>query len=173
MNYESILMIPVPAAEPVVEQCRAKYDPSAADGMPAHITVNYPFVHDENELGRTIDKLEELMAGFEAFNYAIASFDQFPNVLYLKPVPTAPFVKMIDSVAKLFPDSPPYGGKHAEINPHLTIAQIDDAELLESVKKQFLANCGEKLPIEARADQIWLMNNRPGNWNKRAVFQLK
>jgi 2'-5' RNA ligase len=173
MNYESILMIPVPAAEPVVEQCRSKYDPSAADGMPAHITINYPFVHDESNPERTVDKLEKLFAGFEAFNYSIASFDMFPNVLFLKPVPVAPFVRMIESVAQLFPDSPPYGGKYDEINPHMTIAQMDDKQRLESVKNEFLSHCGEKLPIEAKADQIWLMDNRPGSWKKLAVFKLQ
>jgi hypothetical protein len=34
----------VPAAEPVVSTWRERFDGSAAQGMPAHITALYPFL---------------------------------------------------------------------------------------------------------------------------------
>ena len=40
---ESALVLAVPEAEAAVGALRAAHDPSAADGMPAHITLLYPF----------------------------------------------------------------------------------------------------------------------------------
>jgi hypothetical protein len=37
------LIILVPEAEALVKEFRDKYDHSAAEGMPAHVTVLYPF----------------------------------------------------------------------------------------------------------------------------------
>jgi len=44
VSYESALVILVPEAEAVVGRLRQRSDPSAAVGMPAHITINYPFL---------------------------------------------------------------------------------------------------------------------------------
>src|SRR5712675_2883024 len=41
---ESALIVRVPAAEPHVSGLRARFDPAAALGVPAHVTVLYPFV---------------------------------------------------------------------------------------------------------------------------------
>ena len=40
---ESALVVRVPEAEPVVNRFRAAYDPSAPAGVPAHVTLLYPF----------------------------------------------------------------------------------------------------------------------------------
>jgi hypothetical protein len=37
----------VPEAEPLVKPFRDRYDPSAAAGVPAHITLLYPFKHPD------------------------------------------------------------------------------------------------------------------------------
>ena len=46
-SYESAPVILVPEAEAIVGRWRQRYDPSAAVGMPAHITLNYPFLPGE------------------------------------------------------------------------------------------------------------------------------
>ena len=46
-SYESALVVLVPEAEAIVGRLRQRYDPSAAVGMPAHITLNYPFLPGE------------------------------------------------------------------------------------------------------------------------------
>jgi len=47
VSYESALVILVPEAEAIVGRLRQRYDPSAAVGMLAHITLNYPFLPGE------------------------------------------------------------------------------------------------------------------------------
>ena len=43
LPIESALVVVVPEAEQLVGPFREKYDPSAAAGMPPHITLLYPF----------------------------------------------------------------------------------------------------------------------------------
>ena len=42
-SIESGLVVLVPQAEALVKPFRDRYDPSAATGVPAHITLLYPF----------------------------------------------------------------------------------------------------------------------------------
>lgn len=41
---ESSLIVPIPAAMPIIEPWRERLDPYSAYGMPAHVTVLYPFL---------------------------------------------------------------------------------------------------------------------------------
>ena len=41
---ESAVLLAVPEAEPLVHEWRAVGDPSAAHGVPAHVTLLYPFL---------------------------------------------------------------------------------------------------------------------------------
>src|SRR3954470_1036237 len=43
-GFEAALVVMPPGAEPVVKSFRDRFDPVAALGMPAHITVLYPFI---------------------------------------------------------------------------------------------------------------------------------
>jgi hypothetical protein len=43
-GWETALLLPVPAAEPAVSRHRARFDVAARDGVPAHVTVLYPFL---------------------------------------------------------------------------------------------------------------------------------
>jgi hypothetical protein len=43
-NTLSAVVVPVPEAEPRVGALRTALDPSAALGVPAHVTILYPFV---------------------------------------------------------------------------------------------------------------------------------
>jgi len=47
VSYESALVVLLLEAEAIVGRSRQRYDPSAAVGMPAHITLNYPFLPGE------------------------------------------------------------------------------------------------------------------------------
>ncbi len=45
---ESTLAILVPAAEPLVRDYRVRHDTSASEGMPAHVTIIWPFMHPDD-----------------------------------------------------------------------------------------------------------------------------
>jgi len=53
MSIESALMVLVPEDELLVKPFRDRYDPSAADGVPAHVTLLYPF-KPPDEIDQTV-----------------------------------------------------------------------------------------------------------------------
>ncbi|HSB88958.1 MAG TPA: 2'-5' RNA ligase family protein [Anaerolineales bacterium] len=165
-------MILVPEAEPIVGTFRAQYDPSAADGMPAHVTINYPFLPGRELSQPAIDALATIFARVPAFDFALAEPRRFPDVLYLAPEPVGKWKELIAAVAKQFPDSPPYGGVFAQVTPHLTVAQTDDPAVLEAITREFRIAAGGRLPLAAHAGEVTLMDDRSGRWETKQVFAL-
>ena len=168
---QSALLIPVPEAEQAVGEWRSLYDPSAAAGVPAHITLLYPFVP------RTAvddDLLEELRAHFadsSPFRYRFPAYARFPGVAYLSPEPSRPFRKMISNLSERYPDYPPYRGIHEDVVPHLTIADRRD-RLDMALMQRIERGLAPLLPIEARATEVWLMTERRKRWSRKARFPL-
>ncbi len=169
---EAALVIPVPEAEALVGPYRLRFDPSAAAGVPAHITVNYPFRPHLSRPTFAQTVLSRLLSGFSPFMYTLAEVRTFPGVVYLAPTPSAPFIALIRAVAEAFPGSPPYEGQFPEAVPHLTVAQVEEDALVE-VKTDFSQAARGILPIRARATEVWLMDNLQPQWKTRAVFPLK
>jgi hypothetical protein len=171
-SHESALVILVPEAEPIIDRLRQRYDPSAAVGMPAHITINYPFLPGLPVDAATIDQLRGLFSGFSPLRYALVEVRKFFDAVYLAPEPSEPFMELIRAVIAQYPESPPYGGMFAKIVPHLSLAQSENAAELEFVLRAFAPGSDGSLPIEASADRVWLMDNRKGRWEKRHAFHL-
>jgi 2'-5' RNA ligase len=169
---ESALVLLVPESEYLVSPFRERYDPSASDGMPAHITINYPFTPLWPNWYEVILALEELFDQFSQFSFMLAEVHRFPDVLYLGPVPEQPFQDMIAAVKKRFPESPPYSGRIGEIVPHLTVAQIGEKSRLDAIAEDFRSQVADQLPIHARAESVWLMDNRRGEWEAQYEFLL-
>jgi hypothetical protein len=61
---------------------------------------------------------------------------------------------------------------HAEVIPHLTVAQAADPQALETVAAEFLPAAAGRLPISARAAEVALMDNRNGPWALSGSFRL-
>ncbi len=135
----------VPEAEAAVSALRLQYDRSAARGVPAHITILFPFLADD-ELDEAA--LEAVFAAQRAFDFELARVERFgADVTYLAPEPDAPFRALTDAVWRRWPTHPPYGGEHADSIPHLTIGEtrleVPDVEAA--------------LPIAARAREVLLL----------------
>jgi 2'-5' RNA ligase len=170
---EAVLLVPVPAAEPLVGELRAKYDPSAAAGVPAHITINFPFTPWLDAGPHLRDELADLFASFQAFRFKLTGLCSFPGkALYLSPEPAALFVDMIQAVALRFPQSPPYGGAYKTITPHLTLAQSEAPDVLRAAEAEAGHACRGALPLRTIAQEVWLMDDRTERWQRRAVFRL-
>jgi hypothetical protein len=161
------LIVPVRAADRLVD--RSAHDA----GMPAHITLIYPFL-----TGRDIDHDTEL--ALASLIHEIPSFDftmaetgrfpgvmmaetgRFPGVIYLAPEPAVPFVELTEALARRWPERPPYGGAYEEIVPQLTVANADTLP----------AGLAGRLPVTARADEVWLMVRIAARWVRRGRFPL-
>ena len=90
-SAESALVVLVPEAEAVVKPFRDRYDPSAAAGMHAHITLLYPFKVPDEIDDNALGKLRDGFARFEPARFALSAIRRFPEVVYLAPEPGDPF----------------------------------------------------------------------------------
>lgn len=170
---ESALVVLVPEADALVGAFRARHDPSAAAGMPAHVTLLYPFAPPEAIDAGMRDQLRGLFAPIASFAFALPAARRLgDSVLHLAPEPAEPFRQLTLAIWHRFPKAPPYGARHGDIVPHLTVAQIGDATTLDRVATEFDAAAAGRLPIAARARDVALMSNRSGRWQVDTLFAL-
>jgi 2'-5' RNA ligase len=169
---QSALVFLVPEAEPLVKEFRDSYDPAAGDGMPAHVTLLFPFIPPNYVGVDVLDQLRVIFARQPRFTIQFAEARLWPEVLYLAPSPERPFVKLIQAVARRFPSYPPYEGEFDDVSPHLTVAQPESAGQLDGITARFLQASDGILPIHVRLREVWLMVKHDGIWAPHAAFQL-
>jgi 2'-5' RNA ligase superfamily len=164
------IVVPVLEASAVADRWRRAYTDDGAAGMPAHVTLLYPFVDDGALMEERVTEVREIAGRFPAFDFGLARFGEFPDeppVLYLAPEPAEPFAALTRALTAAFPEHPPYGGAFAEVVPHLTLSW-DEAAPLEEIR----AAVAPTLPIAARAGEAWLMRLEHGRWTAHARAPL-
>jgi 2'-5' RNA ligase len=169
---ESVLGIVVPEAEPLVKALRDRFDSSAALGVPAHITILYPFIPPSEITPDVLAELQQFFAQFPAFEFALTELRRFPQTLYLAPEPAERFKDLIQAIVERYPDYPPYGGAFAEVLPHLTIADVNAGAQLDIIEREFMQQHGMQLPVMAKASEVLLIENSSGRWEVRETFEL-
>lgn len=163
----SALIVAVPEAEPLVHEWRMRYD-NAALGIPAHVTLIFPFVSAEEIGDELIAELRELFAAQPAFEFTLARVGRFADVAWLAPDPSDPFRRLTDLIFSRHPEYPPYEGLHEEVIPHLTVA-MGDAALQDEVD----AALSPHLPLAAHAAEVTLIvEDESGHWTESERFRL-
>jgi 2'-5' RNA ligase len=168
---ESSLAVSVPEAEPYVGALRERFDPSAKLGMPAHITVLYPFIPPERITDIVVRKVRNVLSAFATFEFRLVGIARFPIALYLVPEPAQPFIDLTEAVMRAFPEYPPYGGQYDSIVPHLTVAQAGTAEH-DVAEAELAAALPPRVGIEASCNEAVLIENSSGRWKRMHSFRL-
>ena len=106
---------------PELEELRQHHDPMAPLGVPAHVTLLYPFLPSAELTPAVRRRIARLTRGVRPFDAGFERTGRFPGVVWLAPEPAEPFVALTELLAAAFPDHPPYGGAHDEIVPHLSL----------------------------------------------------
>jgi 2'-5' RNA ligase len=171
-KVELALVVLVPGADVLIGPFRKRSDPSASEGMPAHITINYPFQPNQPNRELLIKELADLFSGFPCVRFELTELRQFPDTLYLAVKPEQPFRNLIETVANRYPESPPYRGVITEVVPHVTVAEINASDDIHDVSREFAAASRGKLPIESKACQVWLLDCKDNLWSKTIAFNL-
>jgi 2'-5' RNA ligase len=165
---QTALVALFPAAGAVVQAWRAKRDPAAARGVPAHVTVLFPFLPADRIDEAVLTELAELCQQVQAFEVKFGSCGRFTDLLYLAPEPAEPFRALTAAVAARWPDAPPYGGLHQEVVPHLTVANDVDPAQMDEIE----ADLSGRLPVYDRVEQIELFTFDGATWRSRRRFPL-
>lgn len=164
--------MPVPAAERLVGRSRAQLDPAAALGVPAHVTILYPFLAPALIDDSVLAELSSMFSGVARFAVSFASLRWFgTDVAWLAPRPDDEFRRLTAVVHDRWPACPPYGGTYGEPVPHLTIGDGADRADLE---RAALAIRPE-LPLDTFLTEVQLIcgDSTPGSWECLARFPLE
>jgi 2'-5' RNA ligase len=165
------LVVEVGEAEPVVGPYRARLDDSATRGVPAHVTVLFPFVPADALGAGTLDRVRAVVAAVPSFGYAFAGTDWFGDeVLWLAPDDPAPFRDLTQRLFAAFPAHPPFGGEFDDVVPHLTVGHRRPQPALEAAEQEIRP----LLPVTGTAREVVLLaEDAPGGrWARRASFPL-
>ncbi|HET7387188.1 MAG TPA: 2'-5' RNA ligase family protein [Nocardioidaceae bacterium] len=174
MEYamQSALIVTIPEAEDAVAQHRDRFDDAAAFGIPAHVTVIFPFMPPSQVNAQVIESLAAAISTVPKFQATFESTGWFgTNVLWLAPNPAAVFGALITATADAFPDYPPYEGRHEVVVPHLTVGHADAAESgLQKAEEQVRRH----LPIRVDVTEValWCGTDVPGGWRRMMGFPL-
>ena len=165
------LVVLVPEAEPVVGPWRARHDPVAAIGVPAHITLIHPFLDDP--VGpRQLEDLREILSGQPRFSYRLGGGGRFDATLYLMPEPAEPFRLLVRTLVDRF-GVKPYEGRHwPEIVPHLTVGDRMEPAALVRLEAEFSEVAAARLPLDCTASAVVLLAHRNGWWHRIASVAL-
>jgi 2'-5' RNA ligase len=167
---QTAILLCVPEAEPLVHEWRLQGDPSAAHGVPAHVTLLYPFLPAASIDDGVTGELEWFFRGVDAFEVRFSSVGRFEHagIVYLKPECDA-LVELTTSLARRWPECPPYAGEIPvdEVVPHLTIVQTEDRALRQSAANDL----SPQLPLTATAASaaLWVQD-ADGEWSEQAGF---
>jgi 2'-5' RNA ligase len=162
------VVVTVPDVEPAVGEWRLQHTHDARAGMPAHVTLLFPFVPAER-VGEVEEPLAGLVAAAPTFDLSFRRTARFPEVLYLDPEPVEPFLRLTAAIAAEWPEHPPYEGAFDTVIPHLTVAESRDQGLLDRVA----AEVGPHLPVQTRVREASLfVEEDDGRWQEHCTLPL-
>jgi 2'-5' RNA ligase len=160
-------LVLVVALPPALEALRIRSIEDAAAGVPAHLTLLYPFA-EERQLG---DDVLEVVAAIAAIHpvlhLTLGEGRRFPETLYASVEPDGPVRALQAELAAAFPTLPLYGGRFG-FEPHVSIlegpAAADPLALEDPAWRT--------LPVDQLVDAIDLITGRDGRWATRRRFPL-
>ncbi len=136
-------------------------------GIPAHITVLYPFVPPIKATSQTRDALTQLAAETDCFSVTITSLAQWEITTYLDLEPEAPVRSLTYRIFDRWPNYPPYGDVDLYIQPHMALAQGVIPSDVEATALPYL-------PVEAEITHLTMMVRRwSGRWKIDSQFPLR
>ena len=148
----------------------SRFDPRAALGVPAHVTLLYPFA-PADRVDDELDGVREVLATAEPFDVT----DSRPPAgsspacsgwhLSRRRVP-----RLSPPVWRAgYPAYPPYEGAFEDPIPHLTVGDSSAIDLLRAAERDI----APRLPIVASARSVRLMTEQPdGSWRRGEEFSL-
>jgi hypothetical protein len=165
------LIVEIAEAEPAVARHRERLDASALLGVPAHITVLFPFMPPQAIGPVALTELNRLFLAVSQFRFQLDHTAWFGDeVLWLAPRDPGPFRALTRAVVRAFPAFPPYEGAFGDSTPHLTVGHGHPPTDLRAAEEAVQA----RLPIDAQATAVTLMTQQStaGQWTKAATFSL-
>lgn len=170
MAGRSALVVVVPEVESAVSDIRLRLDPVAEQGVPAHVTVLFPFMPADRIDDDVRATIADAVGGTACFDTAFTTTDWFgQDVLWLAPNCGPEFRSLTWRLSQAFPDYPPYAGQHDDVVPHLTIADRAPLGEMQAADR----SVQRALPIHSTVHAVTLLVEQPsGEWATVVSFPL-
>lgn len=167
---ETAVLLCVPEADRLVGPWRDKGDPSASAGVPAHVTLLYPFLDSGQIDDGVLAELDWFFRGVDAFAIRFDGVGEFTEagVLYLDPVDRS-LDDLAAALARRWPETPPYGGAVDTPHAHLTVVRTSDG----GMRAEAAAAMRAGLPLAAVASRaaLWVCDDDE-QWSEAHVFEF-
>jgi hypothetical protein len=144
-SARTTIVAPVPEAEAAVASWRARFDPWAQLGVPAHITLLTPFLPVELIDGAVIDRMRSIWTRRSVLPVVLSQVAQIPGAIALLPEDATPLEGLTAELLAEWPELRPQVRTGFARPYHITIACRDDRALLAQLSEEL----APKLPLRA------------------------
>lgn len=152
----------IPAHLPAgLEALRQRGVGDAAGGLPAHLTMLYPFL-ERDELDPAVERAIAAVARRHSpIPYRMTGPHRWPDAIYAGIDPGRPFVRLQADLAAAFPAWPIYGEPPGfAFVPHITVAEgaaADDPRMMADVAWTALPSdaIGSRIDVISTAGDRW------------------
>ncbi len=147
------LVIPVPAADALLGSVGARYPGTVRAGLPAHVSLLYPFVVAAELDERVATALHELFVEQVPIPVDFVECFRRGGFVALRPEPSDRLNELMTETWRRWPDVVPYEGAYRDVEPHVTIAMRCSEQLAVRIEQEVTA----ELPICAELREAWLL----------------
>jgi 2'-5' RNA ligase len=159
----SAVIVPI-EIPPRLARLRGAADPMAALGVPAHVTILFPFLPVERLGQKVRSMLAAIAAACPAFAVRFGRVERLEGLVWLIPDDAEPFLRLTADVFATWPDHPPYEGIHDELIPHLTVVESADGAAQDAAS----TTAAEVGAFTVAATELTVITEAPsGRWRTR------
>jgi 2'-5' RNA ligase len=162
---QTALVLPVPAADPLLAAVAARYPDAVREGLPAHLTVLYPFVPADELDASVMQACAQIVRGIAPITVRFTRCQVRPELIYLPPEPADQVQRLLEEVWARWPALLPYGGKYADASAHVSIAlgaQAEDQDAIVGLVEPLLPVTTQlsELHVAALDEDGWGIRSR-------------
>lgn len=168
---ETGIVLPVQELADVIPPLRRRIETPPPRGLPAHVTVLYPWV-DPADLDAHLGRLATLASSMAPVGFDLTGIGWFgEEVVWARPEPDAGIRGLMARLVAAWPEHRPYRGLHGDDPiPHVTIADgAPRDDLVEAANE-----VDGLLPLSVTVSELWVMvgNPDPPRWTVAAAVPL-
>jgi 2'-5' RNA ligase len=160
-----IVAIELPAPLAAV---RTRFGAMTSPGLPAHVTILFPFIPVDNLDPSVGAAVAELAAEREPFRARFEQVLHQDSMVWLVPGQQEPFLELTTAVVARWPAYLPYGGAYDSLIAHLTLVESSN----DAIARATSAALGQG-PFEVLVEELQLIGEvESGGWRELGRFRL-
>lgn len=159
------VVVPAPEAQPLLAAVADRFPEAVRSGVPAHLSLLYPFVPADSLDDHAISTLTDVFDATAPLPVKFTVGLRSGGFVALRPEPAEAVGALASAVRSYWPDVVPYEGRY-DAEPHLTVAMRTTEERAASIERELVPDW---VPLSAELREAWLVE-LDGQWQLRKRF---